>query len=402
MDFYSKRFDEALAGLKSDGNYREFTNISRVAKAFPKAYDHKLKKEITLWCSNDYLGMGQHPQVLDALIKAASSTGAGAGGTRNISGTDNNIVLLENELADLHGKESALVFGSGYQANEGTLSTLVKAFADIVYFSDEKNHASIIHGMRNSRAVKEVFKHNDLKDLEAKLRAYPAERPKLIVFEAVYSMDGDVAPVAGIIQLAKKYHALTFIDEVHAVGMYGAHGGGISEKLGLAGEIDIIQGTLAKAFGVIGGYVASSHSLVDYVRSFAPAFIFTTALPPAIAAGALASVKYLKHSTLERTRHQKVVRDVKAKLGQAGIPFLKTESHIIPVIVGDPIKAREISRELLEKHSIYIQHINHPTVPKGTERLRIVPTPMHNEVMIDQLVTALSEVFVEQNVRLAG
>lgn len=406
MSIYEERFAGKLSELREQGNYREFADIAREVGNFPRAYDHKLGKEITIWCSNDYLGMGQHPQVLDALVKAARENGAGAGGTRNISGTNHNLVLLERELATLHGKDLALVFGSGYSANEGTLVTLAKAFPDIVYFSDEKNHASIIHGIKNSNAAKYIFKHNSLKDLEAGLKEYDINRPKLIVFEAVYSMDGDIAPVAGIIELARKYNALTFIDEVHAVGIYGEHGGGISEKLNLAAEIDIIQGTLAKAYGTIGGYIAGNKNLIDYVRSFAPAFIFTTALPPSIAAAALASVRYLKSSNIERAKHQKIVRDIKAKLKAANIPFIPTDTHIIPVIVGDPVKAREISRTLMEKHSIYIQHINHPTVPKGTERLRLVPTPMHNEAMVEQLISALAEIFSQtaapKNLELAG
>ena len=308
MSIYEDRFSSQLEKLKAEGNYREFVNLARDAGNFPLAFDHKLGKEITIWCSNDYLGMGQHPQVLNALVEAAKENGAGAGGTRNISGTNHHLVLLERELASLHGKDSALVFGSGYAANEGTLCTIARAFDDIAFFSDEKNHASIIHGIRNSRAEKFVFKHNNLKDLEEKLKALELERPKLIVFEAIYSMDGDIAPVKGIIELAKKYNALTYIDEVHAVGMYGEKGGGVAEKLGLAAEIDIIQGTLAKAYGTIGGYIAGNKTLVDYVRSFAPAFIFTTALPPAIAAAALASVRYLKVSNIERAKHQKIVK----------------------------------------------------------------------------------------------
>ncbi len=402
MSIYDAGFSAALEGLKSGGNYREFVNLAREAGKFPLAYDHKLGKEITVWCSNDYLGMGQHKEVLKALAEAAAENGAGAGGTRNISGTNHHLVLLEKELASLHGKEAALVFGSGYAANEGSLCTFAKAFPDIVFFSDEKNHASIIHGIRNSRAEKYVFKHSNLKDLEAGLAALPLSRPKLVVFEAIYSMDGDIAPVKGIVDLAKKYNALTFIDEVHAVGMYGEKGGGIAERLGLAGEIDIIQGTLAKAYGTIGGYIAGNALLVDYVRSFAPAFIFTTALPPAIAAAALASVRYLKKSNIERAKHQKVVRSLKTKLAAANIPFIKTDTHIIPVMVGDAEKSKLICKELLEKYSIYLQHINHPTVPVGTERLRVVPTPMHSEAMLDELVMALAEVFAVNNIRLAG
>lgn len=402
MSIYEDKFAHELESLKDAGNYREFVHVTRTAGDFPRAYDHKLGKEITIWCSNDYLGMGQHPQVLEAFKKSAKENGIGAGGTRNISGTNNHIVLLEQELATLHGKDSGLVFGSGYVANEGTLCALAKAFPDIIFLSDERNHASIIHGICNSRAEKYIFKHNNLKDLEARLQSLPHDKPKLIVFEAVYSMDGDIAPVKGFIDLAKKYNALTYIDEVHAVGIYGEHGGGISEELGLAQDIDIIQGTLAKAFGTIGGYITGSKNLVDYVRSFSPAFIFTTALPPAIAAAALASVRYLKGNNMERAKHQKVIRMLKNKLTAAGIPFIPTETHIIPVMVGDAVKAKNICKQLLEQNSIYLQNINYPTVPLGTERLRVVPTPMHTEAMLDELVSALAEVFVINNIRLAG
>jgi 5-aminolevulinate synthase len=402
MSIYREKFQRKLDELRSAGNYREFVDLDREVGNFPRAHDYNLDKEITIWCSNDYLGMGQHPKVLEAMINATREKGAGSGGTRNISGTNHYLVLLEKELASLHGKDAALVFGSGYAANEGALVALAKAFPDIVFFSDEKNHASIIHGIKNSNAGKFIFRHSDMKDLEAKLKTLPVERPKLIVFEAVYSMDGDIAPVKEIIELAKKYNALTYIDEVHSVGLYGEHGGGIAEKLGLAGGIDIIQGTLAKAYGTIGGYIAGEKTLVDYVRSFSPAFIFTTALPPAIAAAALASVRYLKGSNIERAKYQKVIRAVKTALQAANIPFIMTETQIIPVMVGDAAKAREISATLLEKHGIYIQHINYPTVPKGTERLRIVPTPLHSEAMIEQLVSSLKEVFVINNVRLAG
>ena len=359
-------------------------------------------KKLLIWCSNDYLGMGQHTKVVEAMLEATKEHGAGAGGTRNISGTSNHIVALEAELASLHNKDAALVFSSGYAANEGTLSTIAKAFPDIVFLSDEKNHASIIHGIRNSRAEKHVFKHNNLKDLENKLQGLAQQRPKMIVFEAIYSMDGDISPIKGIIELARKYNALTYIDEVHAVGIYGEHGGGIAEKLGFMDEIDIIQGTLAKAYGAIGGYIAANKTIVDYIRSAAPAFIFTTALPPAIAAAALASVRYLKSSNIERALHQKIVRQLKSKLAAAGIPFIPTETHIIPVMIGDAKKAKAIGKMLLEKYSIYLQHINHPTVPKGTERLRVVPTPMHTEQMLNDLVTALAEVFTINDIRLAG
>lgn len=402
MSDYESKLISELTKLKNDGNYREFMDIERSAGNFPFAYDNINNREIVVWCSNDYLGMGQNPRVMEAFLETAQDMGVGAGGTRNISGTSHTLVMLEKELAGLHGKESALVFGSGYIANEATLSTLVKAFPNIIYFSDEKNHASIINGIRNSRAEKLVFKHNDYADLEEKLKAAPQDAPKMIVFEAVYSMDGDFAPIEEFIKLAKKYNALTYIDEVHAVGLYGHQGGGVAQKLGLEKDIDIIQGTLAKAYGTIGGYIAASHALIDYVRSFAPGFIFTTALPPAIAAAAIESVRYLKESSIERARHQKVIAQLKAKLKAAGIPFIQTESHIIPVIVGDPIKAKQMSKTMLDTHGIYVQNINYPTVPKGTERLRIAPTPQHTEAMMDQLVTALLEVFVENQVKLAS
>jgi 5-aminolevulinate synthase len=402
MPDYESRLISELAKLKSDGNYREFMDIERSAGNFPLAYDNKNNREIVVWCSNDYLGMGQNPRVMESFLETAQEMGVGAGGTRNISGTSHTLVLLEKELAGLHGKEAALVFGSGYIANEATLSTLAKAFPDIIYFSDEKNHASIIHGMRNARAEKIVFKHNDYADLEEKLKAAPADLPKMIVFEAVYSMDGDFAPIEEFIKLAKKYNALTYIDEVHAVGLYGHQGGGVAQQLGLEKDIDIIQGTLAKAYGLIGGYIAGNHALIDYVRSFAPGFIFTTALPPAIAAAAIESVRYLKESNIERARHQKVIEKLKAKLKAAGLPIIPTDSHIIPVMVGDPVKAKQMSRTMLDKYGIYVQNINYPTVPKGTERLRIAPTPQHTEAMMDQLVTALREVFVENQVKLAS
>ncbi len=401
MSLYEDRFKRKLADLKAEGNYREFMNIGRSAGSYPRARDFQNEKDIVIWCSNDYLGMAQHPQVLKAFTEAATAMGAGAGGTRNISGTSYPLVRLEKELANLHGKEAALVFGSGYIANEATLSTLTKALPEIVYISDEKNHASIIHGIRNSGAAKMIFKHNDIFDLEEKLKSLPPEQPKMIIFEAVYSMDGDIAPVKEIVALAKKYNALTYIDEVHAVGLYGPRGGGIAQQLGVEPEIDVIQGTLAKAFGLIGGYITASPNLIDFVRSFAPGFIFTTALPPAIAEAAIVSVKYLKESNIERARHQKAIGQLKQKLKAARIPHMATPSHIIPVMVGDPVKAKHICKVLLEDYGIYVQNINYPTVPRGTERLRIAVTPQHTEAMMDQLVTALKEVFTENQVRLA-
>lgn len=406
MYSYEEKLERELETLKDGGNYREFLEISRKSGNFPKAIDIQNNREITVWCSNDYLGMAQRPEILAALKQAADDMGAGAGGTRNISGTNHPIVELEKELADLHGKEAGLVFNSGYMANEATLSTLARAFGDILLISDEKNHASMIHGIRNSRADKAVYRHNDLAHLEEILEEQPLNRPKMIIFESVYSMDGDIAPVAEIVALAKKYNALTYIDEVHAVGMYGKRGGGISQLTDMEAEIDIIQGTLAKAFGVIGGYITASNTIIDYVRSFAPGFIFTTALPPAIASAACASIRHLKSSELERKKLMMNANLLKDKLEAASIPFIRTETHIIPVIVGDPVKAKEIGETLLSEHSIYIQHINYPTVPKGTERLRVVPTPMHTEEMMDELVAALAKIFkvrrVKPDLRLAG
>lgn len=399
MRYYEEKLQQELDGLQRAGNYREFLEIARIVGKFPLARDVKNNRDITVWCSNDYLGMGQRTEVLEALKNAADDMGAGAGGTRNIAGTNKPIVELENELADLHGKKAALVFNSGYMANDATLSTIAKAFSNILLISDEKNHASMIHGVRNSRADKEIFRHNDLKHLEEILAGEPYERPKMIIFETVYSMDGDIAPIKEMIALAKKYNALTYIDEVHAVGLYGKRGGGISEMLDLASDIDIIQGTLAKAFGAIGGYITANETIVDYVRSFAPGFIFTTVLPPAIAAAAIESIRHLKSSEIERVKMMNNATLLKAKLKQAKIPYMHTDTHIIPVMVGDPVKAKQIGEMLLEEHGIYIQHINYPTVPRGTERLRVVPTPMHTEEMMDKLVVALAEIFEVKNVK---
>jgi 5-aminolevulinate synthase len=392
---YDAIMSEQLDHLRSDGNYRFFADIKRKAGAFPAAR-HFAKDgpdEVTVWCSNDYLGMGQNPKVLKAMHSALDECGAGAGGTRNISGTNHYHVLLERELADLHGKEAALIFTSGYVSNWASLGTLASRIPGCVVLSDELNHASMIEGIRHARCEKQIFKHNDPEDLRRRLAALPADVPKLVAFESVYSMDGDIAPIAEICDVAEEFGALTYLDEVHAVGLYGSSGGGIAEREGLMDRIDVIEGTLGKAFGVLGGYIAASATLCDFVRSFASGFIFTTALPPAIAAGALASVKHLKHSTLERKMHKEKVAAVRRGLDRIGIPTLDNPSHIVPVMVKDAVKCRHISDWLISNHGIYVQPINYPTVPQGTERLRITPSPVHSEGDIKRLVGALSEIW---------
>lgn len=391
---YEDFFSQSLNKIKLEGNYRNFINIAREVGKFPYARDQH-GREIVLWCSNDYLGMGQHKAVLNAMKEAIDQYGAGAGGTRNISGTNHPLVQLEKELADLHDKESALVFTSGYVANQTALATLASKIPDILVFSDAANHASIIEGIRNSRAEKRIFNHNDLAHLEELLKAEPINRAKIIVFESVYSMNGHFAPIKEICDLAKKYNALTYLDEVHAVGMYGKLGAGVAEELGVMDMIDVIQGTLAKAYGVVGGYIASSSNLTDFVRSFGSGFIFTTALPPAVAAGALASIRYLKENNSERKMlHYKADR-IRKLLRAADLPLIETTSHIIPILIGNPHDAKEISRRLFEEYSIYVQNINYPTVPKGTERLRITPTPFHTDQMMDELVDAIRTVISE-------
>jgi len=394
MDFEGF-FAGALANLKDEGNYRHFAELERHRGTFPSATCHNGPGEVTIWCSNDYLGMGQHSKVLAAMHEALDRTGAGAGGTRNISGTTHDHVRLEAELADLHGKEAALLFTSGYVSNWAALGTLCARIPDLVVLSDALNHASLIEGIRHSRAKKVIWKHNDVEDLEAKLRALPADVPKLIVFESVYSMDGDIAPIAEICDLADRYGAMTYLDEVHGVGLYGPRGGGIAEREGLMDRLTVIEGTLGKAFGVVGGYIAASAALCDFVRSFASGFIFTTALPPAVAAGAAASIRHLKDSSAERAEHQKKVAKVRQRLDDIGLPHIDNPSHIIPVMVGDPVKCRYISDRLLEDHGIYIQPINYPTVPVGTERLRITPSPVHSEADIENLITALESLWTE-------
>ena len=403
---YQDIFNHRLNNLKSDGNYRVFAELERKMGNFPTAKwyknnDHKQPStdDVTIWCSNDYLGQGQNPIVINAMKKALDCCGAGAGGTRNISGTNHYHILLENELADLYQKQSALIFTSGYVANQTSLMTLGREIPGMIMYSDSLNHNSMIEGIRQSGAIKRVFKHNDLIDLENKLKVDNIDAPKLIVFESIYSMDGDIAPIKEIIALAKKYNAMTFLDEVHAVGMYGDNGGGVAEREGLVDDIDIIQGTLGKAYGVVGGFIAANHEIIDFIRSFGAGFIFSTSMPPAIAAGALASVKYLRQHNEIRIKHQERAETLKSRLKAINLPVMPSICHIVPLLVGDPVACKKASDILMEKYKIYVQPINYPTVAKGSERLRLTPSPLHDDKSMDYLINALCDIWQELDLK---
>jgi 5-aminolevulinate synthase len=402
---YEAAFSAAVRQVRDEGRYRVFADLKRQRGQFPNAKWTTPEgdvRDVIVWCSNDYLGQGQNSAVLDAMHRALDEAGAGSGGTRNISGTTSYHVELERELASLHGKPSALLFTSGYVSNEATLATLQKILPGLIIFSDELNHASMIAGIRHGGGPRKIFQHNDLDHLERLLADAPAEAPKLVAFESVYSMDGDIADVAATAALAKRYGALTYLDEVHAVGLYGVHGGGVSERDGVADQIDIIEGTLGKAYGVMGGYIAASAALIDAIRSHASGFIFTTSLPPVLTAGALASLKWLKAHHEVRLQHQERAATLKRRLLAAGLPVMPSASHIVPVLVGDPVHCKLISDVLLDEHGVYVQPINYPTVPRGTERLRFTPTPFHTDAMMDHLVVALESLWTRCNIQRLG
>mgnify|MGYP000212128972 FL=1 len=395
---YNSTFENALNQLRSEGRYRVFNNITRKRGEFPKAvFNNELgiKSDVTIWCSNDYLGMGQHPEVIDAFVNAAKAVGAGAGGTRNISGTSSYHVELEKELCNFHHKEAALIFTSGYIANECALSTLARFLPGCIVYSDANNHASMIEGIKNGKSDKHIWKHNDVDHLEFLLKQSPKEQPKIVAFESVYSMDGDLCPIKEIIKVSKKYNALTYLDEVHGVGLYGEHGGGLSEKMNVTSELDIIEGTLAKGFGIMGGYIAASKNIADVIRSFAPGFIFTTSMPPSIAAAAIASIRVVKNNNSLRLELHERANKLKQLMLSKNLPIIKNDSHIVPLLVKDSARCKEISDILLNEFSIYVQPINYPTVPKGTERLRFTPTPYHDDSKMEYLVDCIDKIWLE-------
>lgn len=397
---YRAFFDQSIRNLKTEGRYRNFANLERLAGRFPTALYHDpsgISREVTIWCSNDYLGMGQNPEVLNAMHNAIDRCGAGAGGTRNISGTTKYIVDLESSLADLHRKDASLVFPSGYTANEGALSTITKLLPDCHVFSDTLNHASMIHGIREGKSTRHIYRHNDLNHLEELLRASPVHAPKLIAFESVYSMEGDIAPIREICDLADTYNAMTYLDEVHAVGVYGPRGGGVAEERGLMDRIDIIEGTFGKAYGLMGGFITGNSSIIDAVRSYSGNFIFTTALPPVLCAGALASVEYLKTSSTERNSVKTNSKLLKSKLNSIGLSYLPGESHIVPLVIGDSVCCKAVTDWLLHEYNIYVQPINYPTVPKGTERMRLTATAVHTESHMNDLVSSLEKLWADNH-----